>query len=257
MKKGFTLTEILITMGIIGVVAALAVPNISAKINRNTIGVTLARAVELTETGIASMMNVARENAGQFGIDPGSVSTISTIEQRFLNPNIVNNGDNLIISDVVIFLSKSYLGLDVDNSYEVPNFINDPDGVDLVTYRFKKNNIVLMEQIGDTERLDANNINTDPDTVIMRIYFDINGANNPNELGKDIFLFGLTDSGHLVPAGSQAYNHNTWNVNGNNNLAMTCNGDTIPNGNDANGNDRRLSCAARVVQDGWRVNYSF
>ncbi len=112
MKKGFTLSEILITMGIIGVAAALVFPNLTARINRNTVGITLARTVELTEKGFADMLSVARENATRVGIDdPASISTISVLEVGFLDGNPQNNG-NLLDGGGLMQFAQSYIGID-------------------------------------------------------------------------------------------------------------------------------------------------
>jgi prepilin-type N-terminal cleavage/methylation domain-containing protein len=44
-KKGFTLAEVLVTLGIIGVVAALTIPTLQASVQRQKIGPALAKAI--------------------------------------------------------------------------------------------------------------------------------------------------------------------------------------------------------------------
>ncbi len=257
MKKGFTLSEILITMGIIGVAAALVFPNLTARINRNTVGITLARTVELTEKGFADMLSVARENATRVGIDdPASISTISVLEVGFLDGNPQNNG-NLLDGGGLMQFAQSYIGIDEvpigSNEYQDYELWNIQNLTNPSMYKFKKYKAYL---IFDDDIV--GNIGDNPDIVIRNIFFDTNGSDAPNAIGEDIFLFGLTDSGHLVPAGSSAYNHNVWVQNGGDLIGMQCNGDTIPNDDDDNVRLlARLSCAARVVQDGWKVNYSY
>lgn len=274
MKKGFTVTEILITIGIVGVVAALVLPNMVSKINRSTVGITLARAVELTEKGFGDMLNVARENATRVGIDdPASISTISSLTVNMLNPqdwqdahnaidnfNILESNDNHNPLSRVI---RSYIGIEpVNNNYTLPN-----GDANAAVFQFKKLNAYLIFINAGNN----NNIADNPDVVIRRIYFDTNGENPPNTFGEDIFLFGLTDSGHLVPAGSQAYTVNLWDdpdhptvpVLGSDDDQQTCIGSAIPPAvsggpfNPGDNSSARLSCTARVVRDGWRVNYSY
>lgn len=275
MKKGFTIAEILITMGIIGVAAALVLPNMVSKINRNTVGITLSRAVELTEKSFADMLSVARENAanatdfdhGEELIDPGSISRLSMLQERFFN----GVGRNFILEKQyeLIDRASSYIGVDNidDNVGDYSDLLANAGLFEngflvLPTfYKFKKINAYLI--FDDDHRNDGNIAEDNPDIVIRRIFFDTNGENAPNEVGEDIFLFGLTDSGHLVPAGSSAYLDNLWDnalggglsvpILDGNDPNGTCSGTSIPNNNII----ARFSCAARVVQDGWRVNYSY
>ena len=248
MKKGFTLSEILITIGIVGVVSAIVVPNISAKITRNTIGSSLARAVELTETGMANIIQTANDRT-----DEANISTLSALRRSDFGGNnnvllVLQNNRDTLLGDLTI----SYTNLQTATP---PNGYDNRNGN---VYQFKKVKSYLIyvpNAVNLTSFVDRNGITraVEPNEVIRNVFLDANGADQPNELGKDIFLFGLTDSGHLVPAGSQAYNNNIWNGS----IQMNCGGDTIPTGNDANGNDMRLSCAARVVNDGYKINYNY
>ncbi len=268
MKKWFTVTEILITIGIVGVVAALVLPQMVSKINRSTVGITLDRAVELHESGFARMINAARENAARVGIDDAaSISKLSVLTNNMFNPNV--QGNVFVLEDFLIQYAQSYIGLDhiqpdeyiinlANAGYFANAILNDP-----AIYRFKKINAFLMFE--DEESLDNSQIvaiSNNPDIVIRKIFFDTNGEAAPNTIGEDICLFGLTDSGHLVPAGSNAYTINLWDAPGHQsvpvlgtaNFPNTCIGSAIPPiGNPS----ARLSCTARVVRDGWRVNYSY
>ena len=49
MKKGFTLAEVLVTLGIIGVVAALTIPSLNANVSQQKIGPALSKAVNTLE----------------------------------------------------------------------------------------------------------------------------------------------------------------------------------------------------------------
>lgn len=55
-KKGFTLTEILITMMIIGVVAAVTLPSLNTSVNQRTIGPTLAKAFNTLESAYTNLL---------------------------------------------------------------------------------------------------------------------------------------------------------------------------------------------------------
>ena len=58
-KLGFTLAEVLITLTIVGVIAAITLPSISANVQKKSIGPTLAKAVNNLETSNRIMMQEA------------------------------------------------------------------------------------------------------------------------------------------------------------------------------------------------------
>lgn len=55
-KKGFTLAEVLITLGIIGVTAALTVPQLGAKTANAHLGAEYAKAISTLENGIGTFL---------------------------------------------------------------------------------------------------------------------------------------------------------------------------------------------------------
>ena len=82
--------------------------------------------------------------------------------------------------------------------------------------------------------------NADRDTIVARVIIDANGVAAPNRFGEDVFLFGLTNNGTLIPAGSKQYNDFDDNV------AVDACADTAGDG---------LACAARVMADKWEIKY--
>ena len=84
-------------------------------------------------------------------------------------------------------------------------------------------------------------VNADNDTIISKVLIDANGVAGPNRFGKDVFLFGLTNAGTLIPAGSEQYN------DFDNTIATgACSGASVGDG---------TACAARVMADKWEVKY--
>ena len=61
MKKAFTLTELLVALGIAGVIAAIIVPQLIKNIQKQTSGPALGRAVYQTELGCQNL--IQEENA--------------------------------------------------------------------------------------------------------------------------------------------------------------------------------------------------
>ncbi len=69
-KKGFTLTEVLITLGIIGVIAALTIPQLYNNTSNAHLGAQLANAVSTLENGIGLYLyDEGVRNLAQLGAD--------------------------------------------------------------------------------------------------------------------------------------------------------------------------------------------
>ena len=62
-RNGFTLMEILISLGIVGVVAAVTIPSLVSSTNNKNIGNALARSVELIQQGFTNIKVEAQTNS--------------------------------------------------------------------------------------------------------------------------------------------------------------------------------------------------
>lgn len=233
-KKGYTLAEVLVCIAIVGIIAALTVPSLVNKTNKSTLGATLARTVELTQTGMTNIIQEANRNSE----DGNSVVGLSAIQKE----DIGLDGDDYIMDDDNYgSLLRGYFDTDDFDDYATAN-IKDYSGAnpnnaileDLNAFRFKKLNSALILQ--KAQNLD----NADKDTIIARVIIDANGVAAPNRFGEDVFLFGLTNSGVLIPAGSKQYH------DFDNNVAENACADAVGNG---------LACAARVMADKWEIKY--
>ena len=82
-KKGFTLPELLITMGILGVMAALLIPHVVKNIEKNKSGAILGKAVAQIELGCQNMIQKANES-----MEGGSyIQTLGLIRVNDLYPD--------------------------------------------------------------------------------------------------------------------------------------------------------------------------
>lgn len=254
-KEGFTLAEMLITLSLIGVLAALTLPSVMKNTGSAKISASLCRAVEEVETSIANIFADARTKNSAFDVK----NSISALQVKDILDDS-NNNSYLADGDILFSTTNAMLGtLPVSNSYlrSVTNY----NGSTLLTstysnfgsypaYKFSKRNSIIIPETIDSSNID-NYLTTNglsdlpPDVVIQRIFVDANGEERPNSIGKDIFLFGLTDSGHMIPAGTQAYNNNIFNET----IPLytiSCNGNSVSDGR---------SCAGRVASDKWKINY--
>ena len=233
-KKGYTLMEALVCIGIVGVIAALTIPSLVNKTSKATLGATLARTIELTQSGMANIIQEANKNSD----DGNSVVGLSAIKK-----NDIGLGGNDYIMDDENYgsLLRSFLETDSFDDYETADIedytganVNNAIVANLNAFRFKKVNSAIIFQT-------AQNLeNATRDTIIARVIIDANGASGPNRFGEDLFLFGLTNSGVLIPAGSEQYQEFDNNV-----VADSC-AEEVGNG---------LACAARVMADKWEIKY--
>ena len=268
-KTGYTLAEVLLTLGIIGVLAAMVVPSVHGNAEKATIGPSLYKAVEQIESGMRSIMQAATDRAEQNqGInDQTEISTVTTTLDTITYRDITGGNNTHIITSANMFGDfRGYVGADTltadERAYlrEARNFRNNanisatyPFIANNTAYRFPGNKAVFVYEPAVDNSINnyaaLHNNYLPEDVVIARIMIDANGEKTPNQLGRDIFLFGLTNNGHLVPAGSNSYNRNVFN-NGNGAdiplYTAECRNNNITTG---------ASCAARVATDNWDVKY--
>ena len=231
-KKAFTLVEILLCIGIIGIVAALTVPQLVNRTNQSTLGITLAKTIELTQTGMTNIIQEANRNSE----DGNAVVGLSAIQKKDIG---LDGEDYIMDDDNYGSLLRGFFNTEDFNDYTIANIkdytgtdINEAISADLNAFRFKKLNSAVIFQ--KAKNLD----NAERDTIIASVIIDANGVAAPNRFGEDVFLFGLTNNGTLIPAGSKQYNDFDDNV------AVDACADTDGNG---------IACAARVLADKWEI----
>ena len=198
MKKfGFTLAEVLITLGIIGVVAALTAPALVKNTSGAQIGPTLAKVSSTLENAHQRMM--ADEDA----------SDLAKLDGDF--------------TDYMETLAKYISG----SSYETENFDFSDfepaaeyyDGTEFSLaryYRFNFSDNITLLISSATEPVKSGNL-----VMLQRVlyiakgsfkgqfgimYVDINGVQTkPNVVGRDIFGFYIDRNGKVIPMGSKTF----------------------------------------------------
>lgn len=243
MKKrcGYTLAEVLTVLLIIGVIAAMTVPGLVNNSNDKANGTRVARAVELFQNGVVNIMTQAQEKSE----DGNAFANISAIQIKdvFENaPDGLSKDDYIVSGNNLLEASQGYFGIENYDDYAIQN-IKDYEGNDVNenfltnthAYKFSKAvPVVIFQDVGEISNPNDN------DAVVTRVLIDANGNDRPNRLGRDVFLFGLSNSGTLIPAGTQAYNDFDDSVE-----IDDCKDE--PNDGSA--------CAARLMADGWQIKY--
>lgn len=234
-KQGFTLAEVLISLAIIGSIAALIIPALYKNSKTTMISSSLANSVEQLQNGIKNIFLETNNYT-----DIGNIETLSAIKKS----DIGLEGLDYITDDNTFYDStKGLLGIENTN-YSISNirdYNNNALSQDLINnftaYKFKKTPAVVMFQNVSIDKIATAN----SDDIIAKVIIDANGSEKPNMFGKDIFLFGLTDGGVLIPAGTKKYQDFDKTV-----IENSCAGDDVGNG---------VACAARVMADKWEIKY--
>lgn len=191
--KGFTLAEVLITLGIIGVVAAMTLPTV---IN-NTKNMELQVRLQKTYSELNQLSRLFMEHHGVSVPDYIRKYGADAFYKEF--PNYLRE----------VYKTSNYTWTDVreDGSPNFPYDIHDFDGTRLQGY--------LCDMSGFRADILGRYLSFDDPPVPgyngPRICVDLNGANPPNTIGIDMFQFLFTNDGFVIPEG-QDHKDNLYNA---------------------------------------------
>lgn len=233
MKKAFTLTEVLLTLAILGVIAAISLPAILANIDKNTWANGLKVNLSVLNNGFRQM--IAQEEVDDIR-DTNLWSTNVTSE--------VNTSDDNINNEI-----KKYFKINrIESNWPVQAYNLDGSEYDNTSVRYYLGNSasINVRFLNDNsyERCTGTQLFCHPAAEII---LDVNGDKKPNVIGKDIYFLFLGENGNIYPFGSEAVNdydskYNKWDT------AEGCNGKQPK----TNG----TACAGRVVDDAFSINYN-
>ncbi len=192
-KRGFTLAEVLITIGIIGVVAAMTIPTLISKIGKRQ----LESQIKASYATIAQTMRSAEADGVDFDLQIVNNNDASTKEwfQTYMAPYLKT--EKVCYNSSGCWHKKSEVR---DLSENLPRWAGDAGiGYNIITFVIAKGSYFDIDGVEASEAKSMFGINTDNQALVF--YFDANGDRKPNRIGKDIYIMGFTDKG-LVPAGS-------------------------------------------------------
>ena len=190
MKKAFTLAEVLITLGIIGVVAALTLPSVVQNYQK--------RSLEVATQKFYSVMSQAiKQYMADEGVDDLRQSSMSTTDddsdetrtakddeffKKYLKAQICEDdcfadSYKTQAGEICVYIGKSADYVYIKGRYLLP------DG--MVVTSNSRSGIGLNDKPGE-------------------LYVDVNGRKGPNKIGYDlwsmsVFYDGIIDEGELTP----------------------------------------------------------
>lgn len=237
-KLGFTLAEVLITMTIIGVVAALTTPALFHHANNAQVGPMLAKIKATIENANQQLMQ--DEEVGRLSTLLTDIPDDSDIETEYVN--MLRTNMRLEQGTVLQSVSDFY-----DNPINNDMNLTDIDG-QMQNTAGPAGQLAWQTAEGANIVFDMQNNRGDVNQPgHWFIYVDINGLAGPNRFGRDIFAFILEDGGMLRSYGD-------FDVNG---PARAAAWQTLcpTNGPVGNDNTAGLACTATIFANGQRVTY--
>ena len=262
-KKGFTLTEILVTFTIIGIAAALTLPALFQSTQNDANAAKLKASVRNFETAMANMIaaegvnNLYETTAWRVGaVNADSDNAVKTgflnAIERYISTVGFQGGESPVSS---YYGGKSIYAL--NNSGKKGDTIDDfdnclplimRDGSVIFIRTFAKtttshndNGFMGLQRIAF---INGSSLNGNP----ADIFIDINGTKEPNTVGRDLFHFYLDADGTLYPYGSKdviAFHNES--ENSSNYWGTGC--------TDSVKENHGWPCTARLIEENYKMNY--
>lgn len=177
-NKAFTLAEVLVTLGVIGVVSAMTMPVLIGKYQEKQTVVRLKKAYTLVSQAYLRIVN-----------DDGGILSLENRDPLKLMENF-----------------GKYLKYTKVCGYEKGCFPNvmykSVKGGDYTIWedKEKRTRAILADGTAIMYNVDSGDNNFTDEGIIGQIYVDINGFRGPNQLGKDFFYFYISRN-NIFPGG--------------------------------------------------------
>ena len=221
----FTLAEVLITLGIIGVVAAMTLPTLIANYQKKE---TISK-IQKVYTVLNQAFKLSEVDNGEFEYWDVDYSDPDTYFEKYWKPYLKINKICKTYKECLYPSNSPWYYLDgspftmsvIALGYRVSFYTSDG------TYM-----AISLVNGGGTDE-DGNEV---PIVYSQSIYVDINGAQRPNQLGKDLFMFLITKKG-VMPL---YYDYSRDEIN-----------------EDCSKSGSGRSCLAKIISEGWQIGADY
>lgn len=248
-KKAFTLAEILITLGIVGIVSALTIPTLIQNYKKQVLVNQLKKAMSEISQGLQLMM--AEDEVTSLTQINGAVSYCSSQNRFETDWHCIPLGKRFLSS----FKGSRY----VTNIQDIPNYkwkyLNEEkyEVPGIVSAHILADGAMILwgeHWLGDTLMTEEGHpLNREDIGYVMLMTIDVNGFKGPNQWGRDLFYFMASPEGNLIPAGSEDFRNRRGNV-------YLWNWSTLGSCDPKNNkNSNGTGCAARIIEKGWKMDY--
>ena len=192
-NRAFTLAEVLITLGIIGVVAAMTIPSLMENIRNRDLQAQLKKTYSEWNQISMSFMDDHEQSIPDYTSEYGLNAMIRELSNyvkgfsKFSDWTYLDTGDENSSANTTPYPIYSLRSnkIRVQTACDVSGYRNDISG-----------KYILFD---DQPIAGFNG---------PRLCIDLNGDKRPNTLGVDIFYFLFTTDGHIIPEGTDHPNNN-------------------------------------------------
>ena len=210
MKKAFTLAEVLITLGIIGVVAAMTLPALTAKYKEKILITQIKRAYSDLQNALK--LYAAQNECSDISCISDTNSTTNELTVKLYSQfkgakfcDINNNSKQCVNTYIKAAtpLNDGNGNLAYIDNFRKPFFISANGAAFQVTQynqcprdverkRKDENGNYIRDADGNIETY------TTTSNICAVLYFDANGTHNgPNQIGADVYLFSILSNGKV------------------------------------------------------------
>ena len=214
---GFTLAEVLITLGIIGVIAALTMPNLINKYQKQETITRLKKAY----SAISQALRMSEADNGPY--------TDWEVPQYTSNLDLTEYYEKYwfpYFKVLKVCKTPSECGYSSNNPFYNLNGSNTWNSFTVKNYRLPF--ITADGILYDISLYGGANVAADT-TIIV----DLNAAKGPNKNGRDVFYFSRTISGTIKPLG---YDQTLDKIS-----------------SECSGKSGGWFCVAKIINDGWQI----
>ncbi|MBQ8458768.1 type II secretion system protein [bacterium] len=217
-KNGFTLAEVLITIGIIGVVAAITIPHLIQENQKRATVTKLQKAISILNQAYRLSFEELGEPSEADLIGLNSKDYFDKYWAPYIKSALYCSDYNVCgyVSKNPYYTDESHQGATMDSVGYVRPIFYTHDGI-LYILSAESSDII--------------------DNYSWSVTVDLNGKEGPNMYGRDVFAFSRLGDKGIVPAG---YNLDNSEVNEN------CSGIGY----------KRL-CAEKIRRAGWRIEKDY
>ena len=231
-RVAFTLAEVLITLGIIGVVAALTLPSVIQNYKKQEVLSRLKKSYAVIEQTV----KMAEKDYGTITTWPEWSDSEAVLHKYFVPylSGVKEFGKTKSVEKSLCYDQNS--SMTFDNVFKYYSQYVWWTGVHI-------SNPFSTGETSSIALSDGTCIGLNPETDSLgvkpkMIFVDVNGSRRgPNVAGKDLFFFYINSDGFVKPWGD-----NYQEVL----LKDLCNSQSSSQG---------YTCAARIIREGWQINY--
>ena len=219
MKKAFTLSEVLITLSIVGVVAVLTIPSVVKNYRNRLYVAQLQKVTAQIENAAKQMMN--DEHVDNF------------LETKVLSTDVDGAGTTGWQYFLKTYFKTAKIGCTKGT---------DKTACFATTYRNINGTVVQSTNVGGNKCIQTTNgaafcINYNLANLTPSIIIDVNGTAEPNITGRDVFVVEIKGDGSVYGPGS----------------ADQCN--SLTSGWDEGIFAYSVGCYTNIVDAGWKMAY--